>query len=690
MKLKDELKRFGCFAIPYLIIFIASLLPFYIYFHDGIPWGDDMEWHLIYCYDLYYGFKNGFVGVTTNHLLMGVYAYDTYLFYGPFPHYFVVILTLMFEWAGLTIITAMKITTVLSVFVSGIFVYFLGKAITKSKALGTIAGVAYVMVPYRVFCFLYRAAFSEAIALCFIPMVFYGLYRILNDEHPKIAPFVFVVVGMSSLVLSHPFTALVTSLAAVIYIVFNIKKVIRIFRRWQTAVACAVSILLIVGLVAFYFFPLLSAIQSGLYHISDSDAMWTNLSWIKYWFAKATSSAYSGFLNFVWLDNLVASGTLTTGENSATLAWSLVVFVVSCILCILTDFGLKKTNSKAWYRFLLDFLALAVISLVWWQRLEIYLALGLFYLVFLFVMLNRETKYDGSLEAVSVSTLLKNPDIYFLLLSMSGILVLLYCKDAWDYVPSIFYECQFPYRLWGLFGFLAVFLAIYVFSLFRKKPYAIAGAGLIACLLLTLQQGVIDKRISYETGAGFATSVDESTCMSATQIGVMNEYVPEVFYDDDYVSEYPSTSLYSSVKSRIRNKTGFLFGIDEYPTPAVLTGEATVTITSLNTPDATFEITVTGTGDALIQLPQFYYDGYRISLSSSEVEAVDVDGLVAFTIPDQGVYDVSVSYVGSSAYQVGSALFAVSVPLLVLFGAFGSVYFSRLRKKEEDALASAK
>ena len=273
------LLRFFKGIFPYLIILFASFLPFSIYFKgSGINTGDDVWWHLIYTWDLNYGMDHGFSGISTSHTFFGFMAYDTYLFYAPFPHYFVICFYRIFRSSGLTIVDTLKMTAILSVFLSGVFTFKLAKKISGGNVgISLAAALMFVFLPYRLYNFFYRMAYSEAIAEMFIPMLFLGIVGILHDKEFHVSNFIYVVLGVSLLVLSHPFTALITVAAAALFIVSDIRLIIPLFKDWRNIACLVISVVLILGLVAFYFFPMQQAVSTGYYRISDPVAMWTDV-----------------------------------------------------------------------------------------------------------------------------------------------------------------------------------------------------------------------------------------------------------------------------------------------------------------------------------------------------------------------------------------------------------------------------
>ena len=99
--------------------------------------------------------------------------------------------------------------------------YIFVKKITKNEIISLLAGLIYMSAPYKI-CDIYsRNALGEYTAFIFIPMVFQGIYELLNGE--KKGNYL-VIIGASLLILSHTITTIYTALLSIIFIAYNFKK----------------------------------------------------------------------------------------------------------------------------------------------------------------------------------------------------------------------------------------------------------------------------------------------------------------------------------------------------------------------------------------------------------------------------------------------------------------------------------
>lgn len=678
---KENVLRSLSKSIPYLLIFVCAIFPFTIYFQNGIPSGDDMIWHLTYMGDLYDAFKAGNFALTPTNTISSYYAVDIYLFYGPFPHYLTVWLTYLFAWAGATIISSMKFLTIVSVYVSSLFVFFLAKKIAKSTQIATLFGMAFCFFPYRIIDFLYRSAYCEGIAIGFIPIVFYGLYRILHDERPRVSAYLAVVLGMSLLILSHPFTALITAVAVVIDLLANILRVVQVLKKKVSWLYLSISIVLIFGFVSVYFFPMYAASRSNLYRLTQDEIMNTTQAFL----IKARDGSWrmSGILNFSWLGNVLSWGWKATNDTAFNWTLSLCLFFLSGFFTVLVDYVLRQKPKLNLFRPLIALVTVFLLPLATfaYQRLEIFLALTVFYLGFLYLYENEKHGDVELPERFEAKKTLKNPDLYVATGIIVACTLLLTSAWIWQFVPSLFYKAQFPFRFYAILGFMGYFLIIPLVHAAKAHPTQLQILAFCAALLLAINQGPVDKRIAVSNdGVLIYEKTDDSLLASVNSVGWQNEYAPEVFYDWSYVSDY-SNSLYYPIRLTLSRWNGFPEKTD-YLSPAVLDGSASLTLEQLATPTTTFSVTVTSE-EAYVQIAQFYYNGYEALITDGQgatrkESVTDQDGLLAFKLK-QGDSKVTVHWIGSTRYRVGRVAFYLAIPATIGFGMLG-VY---LKKKEK-------
>ncbi len=665
---------------PYLVVIICALLSTYIYFLPGLATGDDIAFHLSMTNDLIYGFHHGYFSYSTNHLHMGGFAIFNFAFYGPVTHYGAAIFTYLFSWMGATPTVGLKFMVFISAILGGIYMYRLASKISnKHTPLSLISAVLFTFLPYRIFCALARCALAESIAMALIPMVFYGAYSFIHDEEYRVEPYVAFASGAILIILSHAFTGLITAIFGVLYILFNIKAIIKRRRNYEALISIGSAVVIIIFCVLFYVLNSYFYENSNLYNISNAERQWTTYEHM----ASETSRTYdfSGFINFIIIRNWTGSANWNN-ETVSSLIFSSIIFFISLALAIIADLLLGKLKYSKYYRHISATIIAFILPLIFQVRAEIYLATAIALVIYFFISYIIKSLPESNEENIS---LIKNVDLYFLSLSLIICLVLLFVPEAWKFVPPIMYQGQFAWRMWSITGFLFVMLVTLLLSKVKFNKAVITIASVITCSLMTFAMGTIEKRVFYEKRYNSVILNDGyEYAMNIKYSGAQNEMIPQVFYQSDYASSY-SNSLYSTIRSAIYSRTNYIYSLEDYIDPVLLDGTGDVTIYEYNSPNNKFHVNITSE-TALVQFPQFYYADYT-AISNNKViaKAENVDGLLSFTLKE-GTYDIALNFKPSKGYQITIPLFYIGVNLLIAGGVFGYIYRTKIKKpiiKEE-------
>lgn len=99
------------------------------------------------------------------------FGYSWNIFYSPITAY----LPLIFKIIGVSFATCIKLFMFAVVFASGLTMYFFTKEITKNSKIAVLAGVIYILVPYRLTDMYIRNALSELTSFIFLPMIFHRI-----------------------------------------------------------------------------------------------------------------------------------------------------------------------------------------------------------------------------------------------------------------------------------------------------------------------------------------------------------------------------------------------------------------------------------------------------------------------------------------------------------------------------------
>ncbi|MFA5481697.1 MAG: hypothetical protein WC282_04900, partial [Bacilli bacterium] len=585
------------------------------------------------------------------------------LFYSPLFHLFSSLIYFVTHGMGGNAVDAIKTVMFISVFISGIFMYrFILKVTDGNIIAATLAAALYIVYPYRIFDALCRAAYAEALSFAFIPLFFKGLHGLVNFKKSiGVLPFLEVIIGGALLFLSHNLTAMFGFIFGVIFLLTNTSKIAKLgtaHRRYFPS--CIAALVILVGLMSINLFSALELMGTGLYNISDDVRMWTTLSHVIN--RINTSFSFSGFINLPYMNS--AYGSVMNYSIALT---QIISFLLLSVLFIVVDNLLKRIKALRYFHFLISAVIYLGLVFALAYRLEVIFGAVITIVIYFAVTYMLKVKND---EAQGV-VIYKEIDFWFLI----GILILTFIlitqKWIWRIMPEALLKIQFPWRLWAYIQFfLSWLLGLLVAKVKYKKVVPYASAIAVGFCLVT-NQGLPEKRLLRDSIEEPSTSSlifrgDDDFLRSIATIGWNKEYIPQVFTQNDYVSEYPN-SLYGNIRLALLSSY-----TEAYPyNPAVLSGDCSIEVLSHDTPD--YELAITANAASLIQMPLIYYPGYSVKVTAgaeqNTIDAFNIDGLVAFHI-ESGAQYVSITYVGTPlmiASYVYAALAVVGIGGMVLF-----------------------
>ena len=185
---------------------------------------------------------------------------------------------------GINVITSYKITLVLCSIFTILFMYKCSKAITNSHYAAYISTLIYTLSGYRL-CNMYdRGAIGELLAMCFIPLSFYGFYHIMWRDKNKC---LFFIIGFTGLLMSH-------IISSVLYIIFLVILFIiqtpYLFKNIYRLKPLLFSLFLILLLVSYFYIPMIEQLYLDKF-ILNTQTITNDL-------AASTVQLYKLFLDF--------------------------------------------------------------------------------------------------------------------------------------------------------------------------------------------------------------------------------------------------------------------------------------------------------------------------------------------------------------------------------------------------------
>lgn len=243
--MEKVIKQFFGIAIVAVLVFVA-VKP--LFANGYFPMHDDTQPSRIY--EMAKSLKMGMFPVRWVPDLGYGYGYPIYNFYAPLSYYIGGVLVLF----GIGSIMSAKLTFILAILASGIFMYLFVKKI-YGEVPAIVSCAFYILAPYHAVDLYVRGDLAELWAYAFIPLVFLGLYQILQN---KKAGIITGSLGLAFVILSHNLTALMLVPFCLLFIIIFAKQMT------NPKIIKNLFVLIVLGLTmsAFYWFPAITELKN--------------------------------------------------------------------------------------------------------------------------------------------------------------------------------------------------------------------------------------------------------------------------------------------------------------------------------------------------------------------------------------------------------------------------------------------
>lgn len=250
---------------------------------------DDGIQHIIRINEITECLKNFESTKICNNLCNG-FGYSWDIFYGNFTSIIPGIINI-FLGSG---INTFKLFLYILLILSGISMYISTYKMFNKHELSIIASVIYMCAPYHLNDMYIRYAVAEFASFIFIPLVFSGLYCILNNNNNNDSDnknrdrknlinnkegyeqkensntgICMLILGSSGLIITHLISTTITAIFAFIYLIFNFRKLkdIKILKK------ILLSILLTLMVTSYFWIPLLENSINTKYEVYEPNKM---------------------------------------------------------------------------------------------------------------------------------------------------------------------------------------------------------------------------------------------------------------------------------------------------------------------------------------------------------------------------------------------------------------------------------
>lgn len=243
-----------------------TVLAFCILFISVLPLGHDLHFHLYRVGAMAEELERTSFSIPIRMLSASYnnYGYGAPLFYGDLLLYIPAILVVF----GISEVMAYKLLMIMIFLLTIAAMYWQIYRSSKTKDFALLAAVFYGFSSYCLLDLCIRMAIGEACACIFLPFVFCSFYNILYHTPCSLKrDWLYLVVGMTGLILSHALTAVFTTAILGIWALLEIRKVTKKEALSQIIFAAFVTL----GLTASFVFPFIEAVRVQRYQVPTNN-----------------------------------------------------------------------------------------------------------------------------------------------------------------------------------------------------------------------------------------------------------------------------------------------------------------------------------------------------------------------------------------------------------------------------------
>ena len=264
-KIIKKIKKVIELKVFYIILILLFSLIYMSPFLFGYIYGDDTVFHLMNI-DLY---SNTSIFSKIIPLYVNNMGWGVGIFYPCLPHIFGALILRIINNFGFTSILALKFVKFVITFLSGLFMYLLSLKIYKNEKLSIFSSLFYISSSYFFVDTYMRDALNESAIFVFIPLVFLGVYYLLNEQNNK-KFYICFISGYVGMIYCHLLITMWFTFLIAIFLLFYLKKIL----TFKIIKPFILSIVIVVGLTGTFIFPLLEHMVNGNWFIPAYKHVW--------------------------------------------------------------------------------------------------------------------------------------------------------------------------------------------------------------------------------------------------------------------------------------------------------------------------------------------------------------------------------------------------------------------------------
>lgn len=230
--------------IAIICLFLLSFLISWNIFRPGFfSMHDDMQ--VIRLYEMKRCLNDGQIPCRWSPDLSMGYGQPMFNYYSATPYY----IGALFKSLGLSYLSSVKLLMFISISLAGLAMFlFLSEFINPLSAF--VGGAAYMLVPYRALEIFVRGALAENFALALLPLVLFGIVRLLRNRDKT--SFVLLSIFSGLFLATHNITTLLSSL---LIISFSVLLILLGKNKIKCFYLLFLSAVLGLGLASFFIIP---------------------------------------------------------------------------------------------------------------------------------------------------------------------------------------------------------------------------------------------------------------------------------------------------------------------------------------------------------------------------------------------------------------------------------------------------
>ena len=259
---KEEIRKNKTILIIFATAIVLSLPLMLNYLLDG----HDLSFHLMRIEGIKQSILNGRFPARMDMFALEGQGYADPIYY---PYLFLYIPALL-RVCGLSIMHSYKFFLGFLNLAGCIISYLSFKGITKNTKASIVGMIVYNLAPYHIACLYSRGALGEAQAYIFIPLIAYGVYKLLSKEIPLNElkkGVIALVLGFTGILESHILSVEMTGIMLIVCLLLCIKRTFRI----KTILSFVIAGISTLALNAWFIVPFVIGSKEDLFVFHQMD-----------------------------------------------------------------------------------------------------------------------------------------------------------------------------------------------------------------------------------------------------------------------------------------------------------------------------------------------------------------------------------------------------------------------------------